>query len=610
MPFLTKSLAPALLFVSLALILFGVKLFVIGTYGNGTPYWDQWDAEAMLYVPFLEGRLGWDQLLVAHNEHRLLVPRLLAIGLLSANGIWNPLLQMVVNAALHVGFVCLLVALLARVMNRQHLLAILAFCFLLFCWPYGWENTLAGFQSCFYLSLLFSVGAIWLIVGAAPFSARWWAGTGFAVGAFFSLASGVFSLSATVAVVAIQRLLGMRTRKCQLVSAFVLGGLFVLGVVLTPSVPWHASLKAKTLMQFLCSWSVVLGWPIKLAVFGPLFRNAPAVLFAVTMFRIRAPAHDRRWFLFALVVWMVSQGMSIAYGRATCPVSSRYTDVFAIGVLINFMCLLLVVGEFATTRRWAVPAAVGWTAVVLGCLGSSVHQQCGRDLRQRSDTAQAQEINTRNYVLTGDIKHLADKPSLHIPYPRPDRLATILDHPLVRSILPKNIAVPLRGSLLESVPAKACAVGGYAPGVPVPQAQTWGTFGSEGAETIGKAAIVFPAPHRGYDVEIPVLGGPLGEGVTLEVQQSEKRWLLQTGRGSKWGWEVATAKVRGEPFTLHITDASLGTWLAVGSPVAVGVWDESVERLLERWDVFLIIGAVMAVTLLIFVSLTSDKALL
>ena len=75
-------------------------------------------------------------------------------------------------------------------------------------------------------------------------------------------------------------------------------------------------------------------------------------------------------------------------------------------------------------------------------------------------------------------------------------------------------------------------------------------------------------------------------------------------------WDVVTAKVRGGPFALHITDGSPDAWLAVGSPFAVGMWDESVERLVARWDVFLIIGSILAVTLLTFYSLRPDKTLL
>jgi hypothetical protein len=42
-----------------AAILFGIKLWLIATYGNATPFWDQWDAEAAnLYKPFLKARLA------------------------------------------------------------------------------------------------------------------------------------------------------------------------------------------------------------------------------------------------------------------------------------------------------------------------------------------------------------------------------------------------------------------------------------------------------------------------------------------------------------------------------------------------------------------------
>lgn len=75
-----SRLVPSLKLVSFAAILFGTKFLLIDKYGNATPYWDQWDSEAHgLYMSFLNGRLGWEQLVAAHNEHRILIPRLLAI---------------------------------------------------------------------------------------------------------------------------------------------------------------------------------------------------------------------------------------------------------------------------------------------------------------------------------------------------------------------------------------------------------------------------------------------------------------------------------------------------------------------------------------------------
>jgi len=611
MPTMMGRFVPPLGLASLSLILFGIKLLVIATYGNATPFWDQWDGEASrLYAPFLEGRLGWSELLAAHCEHRILAPRLLALGLLSANGVWNPLLQMVVNAGLHVGFVCLLVSQLTMVVGQRHLLAILAFSLVLFSWPYAWENTLAGFQSCFYFLLLFSIGSVWLVTSASPFSPRWWAGVALSVCGFFSLASGAFAPAALAGIGMLQYLVGARTSRLHVASVLALGCLFVICVTCTPSVAEHVSLKATTLRQFFQSWNSVAGWPIKVAVLGPLLRNAPAVLFAIMMLRTRPPAEDRRWFLLALILWMFGQGLALAYGRATGSVASRYRDLFAIDVFTNFACLLIVVQNHAAQRRWAVPAAAAWTAIVLGCLGSSVHKHCRHELQDRLEMTQAQEFNTRNYVRTGDMQHLTDKPHLHVPHLIPAHLAAILETPSIRSILPRNIGPPLKGETTEDTPSDAGLVDGHGPGVPVPITPTWGTYGSAGPATTGTASIMFPAPHRGYRVKIPVAGQSRAEGITLEIEQDGRRSPLQVAGDRDDAWGAATATVHGRPFTLHITDTSPDAWLAVGSPVAEGRFDRYVEKLLARWDVFVIMGSVVAVALLTFVSLARPIVML
>ena len=609
--FTLSRFVPALGLASLALILFGIKLLVIGTYGNATPAGDQWGGEAnRLYAPFLEGRLEWSLMLAAHNEHRILVPRLLSLGLLSANGVWNPLLQMVVNAGLHVSLVCLLVSLLTKVVGHRQLPFILVFCLVLFGGPYGSENMLWGFQSCFYLLLLFSVGSIWLVNSASPFSTQWWAGAGLSVCGFFSLASGVFAPAALVGVGVLQYLLGTRTSRLHVASTLALACLFVIGVALTPSVAGHATLKATTLTQLFHSWNAVMGWPIKASALGPLIRNAPAVMFAVMVLRARPPAEDRRWFLLTLILWMFGQGLALAYGRAAGSVASRYMDLFAIDVLTNFACLLIVVQNGAAERRWAVPAAVAWTAVVLAFLGYAVHKHYRLVMPHRLEMARTQELNTRNYVHTSDMQHLSDKPHLHIPYPNPMRLAAILDTPSIRAILPRNIGAPLVGSIIESSPSDACVIDGHGPDLPVPMTHTWGTYGTAGAATTGRASITFPAAHRGYRVEIPVAGQSRAKGITLEVEQDGKCWPLHTVGDRDDAWGSATAKVRGRPFTLHITDTSAEAWLAVGSPVAVGRLDILVDKLLAYWDVFVIVGSVTAVALLTFVSLARPTDML
>ncbi|MEQ1531291.1 MAG: hypothetical protein ABL925_18390, partial [Methylococcales bacterium] len=135
-------------YAAFASMLFGLKLWLIGSYGNATPFWDQWDAEAAnLYKPFLENKLTWADLFAPHNEHRIFTTRVLALFLLEANGVWNPLLQMVVNAGLHIGVLIAVISLCVRVVGRDYLTSLLVFAVVLFGMPYAWENTLAGFQS-------------------------------------------------------------------------------------------------------------------------------------------------------------------------------------------------------------------------------------------------------------------------------------------------------------------------------------------------------------------------------------------------------------------------------------------------------------------------------
>ncbi len=139
-----------------AVVLFGIKLWIINTYGNATPFWDQWDGEAVkLYKPYFDGTLTFSDWFAPHNEHRIFTTRLLSLGLLLINGIWNPLLQMVINAALHITALVLCIVLLTSVIGRKNLLPLLLFALVLFGVPYAWQNTLMGFQSQFYFIVLF-----------------------------------------------------------------------------------------------------------------------------------------------------------------------------------------------------------------------------------------------------------------------------------------------------------------------------------------------------------------------------------------------------------------------------------------------------------------------
>lgn len=583
-----------------ATLLFGIKIWLIGTYGNATPYWDQWDAEAAnLYKPFLEGTLGWTDLLAPHNEHRIFTTRVLALALLTVNGIWNPLLQMVVNAVLHIVTLGVGIVMLTRVVGRHHLPALLAFALILFGIPYAWENTLAGFQSQFYFVLLFSIACLWLAVTADPLSGRWWLGIICAVFAFFSLASGIFTLAAGAIVGLALYISGLRQTRKQLFGVGILFGLFVFGALLTPSLAYHAPLKAASLRQLYEALLGVLAWPLSPNFQSAFVRNLPALVFVGVLLRTRPPAADRRWFLLALVVWTFGQAVSVAYGRAVGNLSSRYLDLFAMGILVNFACLISIVQSGAEKRLyWRGAALACWLLTVFMSLGRYANEHVWTELSSKLDIGRAQESNTRNYLASGDLKHLQDKPYLHVPYPDSKRLASILESPSIMAILPTNIRSPLTPVLIESQPTDAFVVNGFYPTTPKRNNMTLGSYGAQGDATKGQVTMSFESNERNAVLAIPVAGYPLSSGVKLEVEQNGQRIPVVIERNPKESWGTGYAKVSRGEFSIHMTDSSNTAWLSVGAPSIGGRLDGLVNRLLANYLSFVMLGVAGGVLLM------------
>src|SRR3954469_5275124 len=96
--------------VALVFTLFGAKVYFVQNFGSVVPYWDQWDAEAdLLYKSYLNSDLTVPRFFSSHNEHRVVMTRALALAMFELNGGWDPILQMIVNAALHVVAIVLLI---------------------------------------------------------------------------------------------------------------------------------------------------------------------------------------------------------------------------------------------------------------------------------------------------------------------------------------------------------------------------------------------------------------------------------------------------------------------------------------------------------------------
>ena len=145
-------LRSALWLAMLFLVVFSAKLLLIRDNPAPTPFYDQWDGEAaVIFVPYNQNSLGWPSMFGFHNEHRVFFSRLLALGLLTVNGgQWDPRLEQVANAAIHSLTAVLLTAIFWVAGGRRRLDLLVLVAALTFALPFGWENTLIGFQSAFY----------------------------------------------------------------------------------------------------------------------------------------------------------------------------------------------------------------------------------------------------------------------------------------------------------------------------------------------------------------------------------------------------------------------------------------------------------------------------
>ena len=442
----------ALWMAALFLAVFSAKLVFMRNHPVTTPFWDQWDAEAsLLYVPFNEGCLPWSTMVGLHNEHRILFSRLLALGLLTINGEWDPRLQQVLNAGLHAFTAVLLAVLFWLAAERRHLDLFAIVCGLVVALPYGWENTLFGFQSAFYSLLLFSVLALGLTMQSRAGSRRWFLGWTFAVAAIFTAASGVL-VSVAIGGVALARLVSAPKQWRQPALNLIAVGLIV-GVglaVASPALPHHAHLQPATLAEYTAALGRSLSWPWVGDPQFALVMWAPFVGMVIAFAFRGAGATMLERMALGLGLWVLLHAGAIAYARGAqgqVP-ASRYMDFFSLGLVVNLAAFLALRSRalaFDVARRLATAAIVGWVLFAAVGLDELTRNRLAESNAWLTPW-RAHEANVRRFILLDDLDTFASKAAPgEIPYPQPRFLANAwLRHPYVRSILPVRAREPVR----------------------------------------------------------------------------------------------------------------------------------------------------------------------
>jgi len=431
---------------ALAIIL-GAKLWLLAQYGSSTPFWDQWHEAPQIYRPYLTGELSLGGLLATHNEHRIFLTRLVALALFASEGRWDPVAETLVNAVIHVAALGTFIAMLTRTLDVTRSLLLATLVALLFALPFGWANTLVGFQTQFYLLVLLAPLSLWLLYASAAWSPRWWLGTLLGVLSYFSIASGALTLPAFILLGVIQLARGTRKGRAEWLGVFAHVCLAAVILHDIPRIPEHQSAAPSSLAHWLETASIVASWPVSktswpLLALVPIAIGlyAPVMILAARLLGSRAPVKDQRWLLVGLAGWSALQLLAFVYGRGSAVLQSRYYDILMLAPLVSAAALLCVQQQSAA--RWcraATAFACIWFAAVIIGFGQKALDELQTDLQWRQQTTEAQTRNLKNYLATGDFAALQNKPEFDVPYPVVEFLRDTVSDPVIREILPPEL---------------------------------------------------------------------------------------------------------------------------------------------------------------------------
>jgi hypothetical protein len=430
----------AILLASLFLVLLGSRTVLIRYAGNSTPFFDEWDGDAAsLLQPYLQGKLTIGDLLAPFNEHRVFFTRLLVLTLFDISGYWDVVLQMIANAVLDSATVVAISFALSRVLSGGWAIAAMILSVLINAVPFGYDNVLMGFNTHFYLLLAFSFSSLWFLSDSRAWSPRWAAGILCAVASFLCIASGALTLAAATAAHVLQMACGRRAGLREWLGIAALAAVSAALASMVPHVPASDAFRAHSAGQFLSASLTLARWPAH--SYMGLIIFAPSALFCLRAFRDRPDLSDARWFSVASFLWVLSQILALAAGRAQFPVQSRYFDTLLVGVTVNLVSAFwLFRSEWAegAGRVWRSLALAAWLAVFAASLTHPL-----RDLRWfidiRREAVETDGKNLKGYLATGDATYLAGAPALDIPYGDRSRLRELLDTPEIRSLLPPEL---------------------------------------------------------------------------------------------------------------------------------------------------------------------------
>lgn len=583
--------------MSATLVILGIQLWLAYHFGNKTPFWDQWDTQAAsLFIPWLDGTWSWSDLWAPHNEYRIAFRRVLYLFLLIFNEQqWSISLEMLVTALLYSLLAVMLIIILNNLLGSSAQNWILVSITLLWSLPLGWETILNGFQSLYVHILLFNLITLWGLLLHDNWSWQWWLGVTCVLLASLTVAASFFILLVIIVLKFYLLVVDTNNRPSHLPTLFISIGMVAVSLMLVAKVPGHATLQASNISEFLVSFGKALAWPWITYPWLSLILYLP---FLALTFRIlwlkRRPA-KAELFVLALGGWVILLAIAMGYARGHGGVgpASRYMDILAFGIVVNLASLYLMTQPWYGLADWLKPyfnvLACFWKVVVVVGLGGLTIMWAWPAIQHKQLQNNQQLQHTRDFIHTGQLRVLQNKPRQHIPYPNPNRLASLLTNPKLRSILPHTMTVP---SVLQSnLEQSTFVANGFYPTTGRYQNETvLGSYNRLGNSAIGQFESI-PLQFKHSFIEIPV-GGYLGEKnlkLQLVVEGQPEPIIIRPPRLAKESWVSCYVRTPQRSFKLVAIDNNPQLWFAFAMPRSLGRWSLISIWILERgWILFLL----------------------
>lgn len=578
----------------------GARLWMIAAYGTSLPINDQWSGEgAVLFKPWVEGTLRIGTLFSPHNEHRIVLSRLLSLGLLQLNGQWDSLLEMTVNA-LFCGLIGVAVAsALWHLFNKRYRFFVLITVTLWLALPYAHENTLWGFQSSFYFLLFFSLLGIWGLGLYRAFAAHWSVGVIGAALACLSMGSGFFAATAVLGLVTLRLIKQRRYFRESIATILVASTIILISLHFRDPYPPHDFLKTVSVHAWLIFFGRCLAWPFCQSATVAILMYLPLGLLAFVYLWRNVDALEPKLMrlselLLGTGLWVILQCAAIAYSRGGDghgAIASRYMDMLALGAVVNVCALVVVISQARWANRWRkwgrLAAALWAIALVIGAGLMSYRELASQYGRQ--GYLRAAEQHVRAYLATGDRALLAGNPA-PVPYPNAAVLAGILDDPAIRGILPAAVRLPLPINK-STASNEAFVENGYPSYVTNPSRErVWGSYSAGGATARGSMETLSIRPRLPY-LELE-LAGYLRQGATLILQddRSAKAVRFIPTRQVEPYWRSGRMAVPGESVRLVARDESAEDWFAFREPRELGRFSLYAEWLVRKGRFLFFLG--------------------